>query len=247
MATKEVMATAPLVVLLYDRTFLGGSFRKALAARWGLYIALAASWGVVWWQLWFTGFHGDTTGFHVGKFFALDLFCYTQAEVLARYLRLTFWPAGLCLDYGWRAAEPAAGSSPAGAADRRATGGNRLGIVQNSRRLNFWGPRFLVLAPTSSFIPIADAAFEHRMYLPLAAVVDAVCRFWPATSLFDRLVAAIGGMEASSRSPAGECFWLAVLVRCGWSGFRLGDARTACRLLIPEPRNVARRRQTASA
>jgi len=33
---------------------------------------------------------------------------------------------------------------------------------------------FLILAPTSSFIPIRDPAFEHRMYLPLAAVVAVV-------------------------------------------------------------------------
>jgi tetratricopeptide (TPR) repeat protein len=33
---------------------------------------------------------------------------------------------------------------------------------------------FLILAPTSSFVPIRDLAFEHRMYLPLAAVVVAV-------------------------------------------------------------------------
>jgi Flp pilus assembly protein TadD len=32
---------------------------------------------------------------------------------------------------------------------------------------------FLVLAPTSSVLPIIDLAFEHRMYLPLAAVVVA--------------------------------------------------------------------------
>jgi len=30
---------------------------------------------------------------------------------------------------------------------------------------------FLILAPTSSIIPLADPAFEHRMYLPLAGVV----------------------------------------------------------------------------
>ncbi len=30
---------------------------------------------------------------------------------------------------------------------------------------------FLILSPTSSFAPIADLAFEHRMYLPLATVV----------------------------------------------------------------------------
>jgi len=33
---------------------------------------------------------------------------------------------------------------------------------------------FVILAPTSSFVPIQDAAFEHRMYLPLAAVATGV-------------------------------------------------------------------------
>ena len=30
---------------------------------------------------------------------------------------------------------------------------------------------FFILAPSSSIVPIADLAFEHRMYLPLAAVI----------------------------------------------------------------------------
>ncbi len=33
---------------------------------------------------------------------------------------------------------------------------------------------FLILAPTSSFVPVRDAAFDHRMYLPLAAIVIGV-------------------------------------------------------------------------
>jgi len=36
------------------------------------------------------------------------------------------------------------------------------------------GAFFLILAPTSSVAPIRDLAFEHRMYLPLAAVVALV-------------------------------------------------------------------------
>ena len=55
--------------------------------------------------------------------------------------------------------------------------------------LGFLGAAFfLILAPTSSFIPIRDAAFEYRMYLPLAAVLVLVVlgvwelcgRIWPA-------------------------------------------------------------------
>ena len=44
MATKEVMVTAPLVVLLYDRTFFARSFAAAWRQRRGFYIALAATW-----------------------------------------------------------------------------------------------------------------------------------------------------------------------------------------------------------
>ena len=44
MAAKEVMVSAPLIVLLYDRTFVAGSFREAWRRRWGLHVALAATW-----------------------------------------------------------------------------------------------------------------------------------------------------------------------------------------------------------
>lgn len=44
MGTKEVMATAPLMVFLYDRTFVAGSFREAWRARKALYLSYAACW-----------------------------------------------------------------------------------------------------------------------------------------------------------------------------------------------------------
>jgi hypothetical protein len=44
MQTKEVMVGAPLVVWLYDRAFLAGSFAAALRSRRALYAGLAATW-----------------------------------------------------------------------------------------------------------------------------------------------------------------------------------------------------------
>ena len=44
MATKQVMVTAPVLVLLYDRAFVSGSFRSALAKRRWYYAGLAATW-----------------------------------------------------------------------------------------------------------------------------------------------------------------------------------------------------------
>ena len=66
MATKEVMVSAPLVVLLYDRTFLAGSFREAWRRRWAYYLALAATWLLLAWLVAQTGllprFYGERCG-----------------------------------------------------------------------------------------------------------------------------------------------------------------------------------------
>src|SRR5436190_14097895 len=44
MATKEAMVTAPLVVMLYDCTFLAGGIAAAWRQRRGFYLALASTW-----------------------------------------------------------------------------------------------------------------------------------------------------------------------------------------------------------
>jgi hypothetical protein len=43
-ATKEVMVSAPVLVLLYDRTFLAGTFSAALRRHTAVYAGLACSW-----------------------------------------------------------------------------------------------------------------------------------------------------------------------------------------------------------
>ncbi len=173
MATKEVMATAPVIVLLYDRTFLTDSFREALRRRYGLYLALAATWSVVAGLLISTGFHGGTTGFELQKFTWWS-YLLTQPGVIVHYLRLTFWPAGLCFDYGWPAPQTVGEVVVPGVL---VTGllGLTVWALMKRPAWGFLGAWFFViLAPTSSFVPIQDVAFEHRMYLSLAAVVTSL-------------------------------------------------------------------------
>ena len=173
MATKEVMATAPLIVLLYDRTFLAGSFREAWRRRYGLYLALLATWGVVVALVIFTGFYGGSSGFAVQKFTWWS-YLLTQPGVIVRYLRLMFWPAGLCLDYGWRAPHTVAEVVLPGLLVVALLGLTIWALVKRPAwgLLGAWF--FVILAPTSSFMPIKDAAFEHRTYLSLAAVATGV-------------------------------------------------------------------------
>jgi tetratricopeptide (TPR) repeat protein len=173
MATKEVMATAPVVVLLYDRTFVSGSFANAFSRRWSLYLALAATWGIVAWTLLSTGFHTGSTGAGAGGFTPVS-YAMTQPGVIVHYLKLAFWPSGMSLDYGWPAAESLEAVLLPAIFVALLFGLTIWALVKNSP-LGFLGAWFFsILGPTSSFVPIKDAAFDHRMYLPLAAVAALV-------------------------------------------------------------------------
>ncbi|MEO8499150.1 MAG: hypothetical protein ABI614_29135, partial [Planctomycetota bacterium] len=44
MLCKEMMASAPVMVLLFERTFVARSFRRALRRSWPLYVGLALAW-----------------------------------------------------------------------------------------------------------------------------------------------------------------------------------------------------------
>ena len=170
MGCKPVAVTAPVVVALYDRACLAGSWREILQRRGKLYAGLAATWLLLPLLLSQGQEWKDSAGFGVKEITPLQ-YALTQPGVIAHYLRLAFWPHPLCLDYGWPVARTATDVWPG------------LIVVCALLAATMWAWRrrpvlaflsawfFIILAPTSSFIPIADPAFEHRMYLPLAAVV----------------------------------------------------------------------------
>ena len=94
-ASKEVMVTAPLVVLLYDRVYLARGFRRALRKRWGLYVGLAASWVVL---AALAGGRAGTAGLGMG----VGWWAYLRTQFVAvfEYLRLSLWPNRLIFDRG---------------------------------------------------------------------------------------------------------------------------------------------------
>ncbi len=173
MASKEVMVSAPLTVLLYDRTFCTGSFREACRRRYGLYLALAGTWLLLGWLVISTGGRGGTAGF-ASHFFTWWSYLLTQPGVITHYLRLSLWPSALCLDYDWPAAQTASEVLYPGLLVVGLLGLTAWALVKRPAWgfLGAWF--FMILAPTSSFVPISDAAFEHRMYLSLAAVTTAL-------------------------------------------------------------------------
>ena len=170
MATKEVMATAPLLVLLYDRTFVAGSFRAALRVRGKFYAALAATWLVLAVLVLSAENRGGTAGLGA-KISPLD-YALTQCPAIVHYLRLALWPAPLIFDYG-NAPTTQLAAILAPALLLLALVAGALVALRARPVLGFLGVWFFaILAPSSSVVPIATQTIaEHRMYLSLAAVL----------------------------------------------------------------------------
>jgi Flp pilus assembly protein TadD len=178
MAAKEVMVTAPLLAFLYDRTFVSGSAREAWRRHRGLYGGLAATWLLLAYEISITGNRAGTAGF--GSAVSVGSYALAQFPALAHYLRLCFWPHPLVFDYGVGLPLTMAGAVPAVVFVTGLLGATVYGLFFSTRpagrALGFAGGWFfLILAPTSSVVPIATQTLaEHRMYLPLAGVVATV-------------------------------------------------------------------------
>jgi tetratricopeptide (TPR) repeat protein len=167
MATKEVMVTAPVVAAAWLYVFRPVAPRRlllgGLAATWLVFALLVAS-------------EGREASIAFDRAMAWR-YLLTQAEVIAHYLRLVFVPAPLVLLYDWPLSESIGGVVVEALVVVGLLAGTAVALARR-HPLGFAGAAFfLVLAPTSSIIPIVtEVAAEHRMYLPLAAVVaSAVC------------------------------------------------------------------------
>ncbi|MEA3244622.1 MAG: hypothetical protein U9Q74_00555 [Gemmatimonadota bacterium] len=175
MASKEVMITAPLVVALYGLAFEVHAWSPAPASareRRGFLAALAATAAVSIYYI-VAGSRAETVGFQLGV--PWYRYLYSQAWAVAHYLRLAFWPVGLTIDYGQ---EPVGGLR--GVPGTIVLTGLLVAIVvawRRSRPLSFAGAAFfLLLAPSSSVVPIrTEIAAERRFYLALAVVIVVAC------------------------------------------------------------------------
>jgi tetratricopeptide (TPR) repeat protein len=170
MASKEVMVSAPLIVLLFDRTFVAGSFRAALQKRAAYYSALAASWLLLALEM----VHVGSRGGAVGPGLKINSWHYalTQFHALALYLGLSLWPHPLAFDYGTDTV-PSLGAVVPEALLVIGLLGATAWLIHRRSALGFVGAWFFaILAPSSSIVPLAKQTIaEHRMYLPLAAVI----------------------------------------------------------------------------
>jgi Tfp pilus assembly protein PilF len=168
MLSKEMMASAPAIMLLYERTFIAGSFGKALRRSWPLYLLLA----LTWLPLVALNWHQPRTplaGFGMG----IDAVTYwtTQCKVLLLYMRLAVWPWPLMIYYDVPLIDSISQAWPwvlAVALLAALT----VWLVWRRPAVGFV-PVWIVaiLSPTLVVPCVGEVAAERRMYLPLAAMV----------------------------------------------------------------------------
>ncbi len=180
----------------------------------GLYLALAASWLILARSV-RAAFspNPESAGFALAAATPLG-YARSELGVVLHYLGLVFRPAGLCLDYAWPVAVGPREILPGAIVVGGLLAATLWAIVRRPK----WGFAgawfFLILAPSSSFLPIRDLAFEHRMYLPLAA--PAVAAVVAAYLILERVLRWPGESQEARSRPA---LWtVALLALCAAAG-----------------------------
>lgn len=169
MGCKEVMVVAPVLLLTYDYVFCGKNPRDIVMRRGLFHIASFATLLVLMMyqvQLAADQISGSNPGSRIGDLRWWE-YLYAQGEVILHYVRLTLWPVRQCFDYDWRSGELDLRGVSAFVINALILLTGIYGVI----RRKGWGFAvfmfYTVLAPTSSVVPVADLAAEHRMYVSL--------------------------------------------------------------------------------
>ncbi len=177
--SKEHTAVLPAVLLLTDYYFNPGFTLEGIKKNWRIYapIIAGAVLGVVVIFKVVLG-RSSSAGFGMKDLTPLD-YLFTQFRSIVTYLRLFFLPAGQNIDYDF----PISHSL-----------GDHLSwlclliLLALTAAAWIYRKRFplasfgfllclVLLAPTSSFVPIRDVLVERRMYLPIFALTLCVIEF----------------------------------------------------------------------
>lgn len=170
--SKPTAVSAPFVLLAFDAFVVSGSVRVALRERRALHagaFAALVALGVLGVTGGLFGNEGRIAGYGLGVAGVTPLSYAAQSlRALGLYMAMLVQPGLLAIDRGPEALEPAWCAIVGGATLLA------LALLCWRGWSRWWGVLpvsfVLLLAPTTSIVPIADAAVDHRMYLPSAAV-----------------------------------------------------------------------------
>ncbi|MBI3307560.1 MAG: tetratricopeptide repeat protein [Candidatus Omnitrophica bacterium] len=178
MFSKEIAFSLPLTLFLYERMFWTAPEKEHSMRMFRLVPFFLTLFIIPMLYLNMSNLYSKTTsGFFLEGFLprearALSRTSYllTEINVMRTYVRLLFFPVGQNLDYDYPIAHTFWSWATAGSAILLA--GWLAFAVRVRRSLPFvafgifWF--FLTLSVESTFIPLRDVIFEHRLYLPMA-------------------------------------------------------------------------------
>ena len=195
-ATKEHTAVLPALLLLTDYYWNPGFSFSGIRRNWRLYIpiALVGASGAVFVARVLK--HAETAGFNLPGLAWYQYFL-TQCREFFVYLRLLVFPAGQNLDWDYPVSR--------NILDHGAIFG-LAAIVLLAAAAIYYRRRFplasygflvylLLMAPTSSFVPIRDPLAERRLYMPMIGILLVVIAALQYVRVDRRkLAAALGGI-----------------------------------------------------
>ncbi|MEM8739457.1 MAG: tetratricopeptide repeat protein [Planctomycetota bacterium] len=164
---KEKTAVMPVLLLLYDRTFLAGSFKEAWRVRRGMYLGAAATWGLAVATIFYVDRGGISSGAEITWRYLL-----TQGGVICGYVGQMVFPYPLSITYSQQLVSGVWESLPWSLLVFLGLVATGVALVRRPV-LGFVGAWFyLILSPDSSVIPIVtEVVAERRMYLPGLSVL----------------------------------------------------------------------------
>lgn len=176
--TKEHTAVLPALLLLTDWYWNPGFSFRGAARNWRLYALIAAGGLAAARMVYRVLLRADTAGFHVKDTPWYDYF-YTQGRVIWSYLRLFFLPFGQNIDHDVALSRsPLEGGAIFGWLALAALAGLAIWKRRQYPLASYgWLAFLLLLAPTSSLMPIADVMAERRMYLPMLGLLLVLAEF----------------------------------------------------------------------
>jgi len=173
MGTKQIAATLPLTLLIYDFYFISDGRLKMLKEHCKVHLAMFCTIGIAVY-LSISGLQ-EFVSFDYAKGVQMPFgepvtsfqYFMTQLHVIPYYIKLLFIPTNLNLDYDWPITRHLDLTTVLFFILLAAIVVFAVWAYRRARLLSFgiiWF--FVTLSVTSSFIVIYDVIFEHRLYLP---------------------------------------------------------------------------------
>lgn len=171
-SSKEHTVVLPALLLLTDYFWNPGFEARGIVRNWKLYAPVAVGAALLTRPVIVLLRHSPTAGFSVKGLSWQDYFA-TQCRVIWDYIRLFFLPFGQNADPDIRISHGVL--DPFTIAGFIALAGISIAAWYFRRRYTVaafgWFTFLLLLAPTSSFVPIADVYAERRTYLPFLGLL----------------------------------------------------------------------------